>query len=54
MIGWRKSLAQEIASRPITVNAIAPGFIDANMTAALSSRLRQKQNVLGHIPLRRF
>jgi 3-oxoacyl-[acyl-carrier protein] reductase len=52
LIGLTKSLAQEIASRNITVNAIAPGFIDTDMTAALSEEL--KQNMLGHIPLKRF
>ena len=52
LIGLTKSLAQEIASRNITVNAIAPGFIDTDMTASLSDEL--KQNMLGHIPLKRF
>ncbi len=52
LIGLTKSLAQEIASRNITVNAIAPGFIDTDMTAALSEEL--KQNMLAHIPLKRF
>jgi 3-oxoacyl-[acyl-carrier protein] reductase len=52
LIGLTKSLAQEIASRNITVNAIAPGFIDTDMTAALSDQL--KQTMLAHIPLKRF
>jgi len=52
LIGLTKSLAQEIASRNITVNAIAPGFIDTDMTAGLSDEL--KQNMLAHIPLKRF
>jgi len=52
LIGLTKSLAQEIASRNITVNAIAPGFIDTDMTAVLSDQL--KQNMLTHIPLKRF
>src|SRR5579872_2821008 len=52
LIGLTKSLAQEIASRNITVNAIAPGFIDTDMTAGLSEELRQ--NMLAHIPLKRF
>jgi 3-oxoacyl-[acyl-carrier protein] reductase len=52
LIGLTKSLAQEIASRNITVNAIAPGFIETDMTAVLSEEL--KNNMLGHIPLKRF
>jgi 3-oxoacyl-[acyl-carrier protein] reductase len=52
LIGLTKSLAQEIASRNITVNAIAPGFIDTDMTAGLSEQL--KENMLAHIPLKRF
>jgi 3-oxoacyl-[acyl-carrier protein] reductase len=52
LIGLTKSLAQELASRNITVNAIAPGFIETDMTAGLSAEL--KQNMLAHIPLKRF
>jgi 3-oxoacyl-[acyl-carrier protein] reductase len=52
LIGLTKSLAQEMASRNITVNAVAPGFIDTDMTAGLSQELRD--NLLGHIPLKRF
>jgi 3-oxoacyl-[acyl-carrier protein] reductase len=52
LIGLTKSLALEIASRNITVNAIAPGFIDTDMTAGLSDEL--KQTMLAHIPLKRF
>jgi 3-oxoacyl-[acyl-carrier protein] reductase len=52
MVGMTKSLAQEIASRNITVNAVAPGFIDTDMTAVLSPELRQ--NMLAQIPLKRF
>src|SRR5204862_1006972 len=36
LIGFTKSLARELASRTITVNALAPGFIETDMTAALS------------------
>jgi 3-oxoacyl-[acyl-carrier protein] reductase len=52
LIGLTKALAQEMASRNITVNAIAPGFIETDMTAALAEDL--KNNMLSHIPLRRF
>ena len=52
LIGLTKSLAQEMASRNITVNAVAPGFIETDMTAGLSPEL--KENMLGHIPLKRF
>jgi 3-oxoacyl-[acyl-carrier protein] reductase len=52
LIGLTKSLAQEIASRTVTVNAVAPGFIETDMTAALSEDM--KNTLLTHIPLRRF
>src|ERR1700689_2880369 len=52
LIGLTKSLAQEIASRNITVNAVAPGFIETDMTAVLSDQVRE--NLLGHIPLKRL
>lgn len=52
LIGLTKSLAQEMASRNVTVNAVAPGFIETDMTAGLSTELRD--NLLGHIPLKRF
>src|SRR5580658_6247814 len=52
LIGLTKTIAQEMASRNITVNAVAPGFIDTDMTAILSAEL--KDNMLSHIPLRRF
>ncbi len=52
LIGLTKSLALEMASRNITVNAITPGFIETDMTAALSQE--QKDNLLAHIPLKRF
>lgn len=52
MIGLTKSLAREVASRVITVNAIAPGFIETDMTDQLSDRV--KEAMLGQIPLKRF
>jgi 3-oxoacyl-[acyl-carrier protein] reductase len=51
LIGLTKSLARELASRNITVNAIAPGFIVTDMTGALSDEI-QKQ-IIGRIPLGR-
>ncbi len=52
LIGLTKSMAQEMASRHITVNAVSPGFIDTDMTSVLSDELRAK--VLEAIPLRRL
>jgi 3-oxoacyl-[acyl-carrier protein] reductase len=52
LIGLTKSLAQEMASRNITVNAVAPGFVDTDMTAVLPEELRNR--MLEHIPLKRF
>ena len=48
MIGFSKALAQEVASRNITVNCIAPGFIESPMTDALNDQ--QKQGIMGTIP----
>jgi len=50
--GFTKSLAQEIGSREVTVNCVAPGFIDTDMTRALSED--QRHQLLGHIPLGRL
>jgi 3-oxoacyl-[acyl-carrier protein] reductase len=52
LIGFAKSLAQEFASRGVTVNAIAPGFIETDMTSALTEE--QSAAVLGMIPMRRM
>jgi 3-oxoacyl-[acyl-carrier protein] reductase len=52
IIGLTKSLAQEIASRNITVNAVAPGFIETDMTARLSQEVRDR--MMAAVPLKRF
>ena len=52
MIGFSKSLAQEIASRNITVNCVAPGFIESTMTGKLNDK--QKETIMGAIPMRRM
>lgn len=52
IIGFTKSTAREIASRGITVNAIAPGFIETEMTDALNEETRKA--ILATIPLGRF
>ena len=52
LIGMTKSLAKEIGSRNITVNAIAPGFIDTDMTKILSDD--KKKKILSQIPLNKF
>ena len=49
VVGFTKSLAQEVGSRNITVNCVAPGFIDTDMTRALSDA--QRQALLARIPL---
>jgi 3-oxoacyl-[acyl-carrier protein] reductase len=52
IVGFSKSLAREVGSRNITVNCIAPGFIDTDMTAALSEQ--QRHSLVGQIPLGRL
>jgi 3-oxoacyl-[acyl-carrier protein] reductase len=51
LVGFTKSVAREVASRGITANAIAPGFIETDMTAAMTDKAREA--VLGAIPLGR-
>lgn len=52
LIGLTKSLAQELASRNITINAVAPGFIETDMTGALTEE--QKSRITEAIPLKRI
>jgi 3-oxoacyl-[acyl-carrier protein] reductase len=52
LIGFTKSLAQEVGSRNITVNCVAPGFIDTDMTRALSDA--QREQLVTRIPLGRL
>jgi 3-oxoacyl-[acyl-carrier protein] reductase len=52
MIGFSKSLAQEVASRGVTVNCVAPGFIGSAMTDALNEQ--QRDAILGRIPAGRL
>lgn len=52
VIGFTKALARELASRNITVNAIAPGYIETDMTAKLNDA--QKQAILNLIPLKKI
>ncbi len=51
LIGMTKSLARELGSRGITVNAVAPGFIETDMTKGLSEQVRE--GMLSQIPLKR-
>jgi 3-oxoacyl-[acyl-carrier protein] reductase len=52
LAGFTKALAREVGSRGITVNCVAPGFIDTDMTRALNEA--QRTAMLAHIPLERF
>ncbi len=52
IIGFTKSVSRELASRNITVNIIAPGFIETDITSGLSDKV--KEHYLGQIPLSRF
>ena len=52
IFGFSKSLAREVGSRNVTVNSIAPGFIDTDMTRALSDA--QRDSLIQHVPLGRL
>ena len=52
IIGFTKSLAKEVASRNILVNAVAPGFIQTDMTAVLKDEI--KEDIANKIPLKRL
>jgi len=52
LTGFSKSLAREVGSRGITVNCVAPGFIDTDMTRALTEA--QRDALVGQVPLARF
>lgn len=52
LIGFTKSLAQEIATRNVTVNCVAPGFIESAMTEKLNDK--QRESIMGGIPMRRM
>ena len=52
VIGFSKSIAREVAARNVSVNVIAPGFIESDMTAVLSDKI--KDAMMGQIPMKRF
>jgi 3-oxoacyl-[acyl-carrier protein] reductase len=52
MIGMTKALAHEVASRHVTVNCVAPGFIETAMTTALTDK--QREQILGTVPVGRL
>jgi 3-oxoacyl-[acyl-carrier protein] reductase len=51
IVGFTKSVAREVASRGITANAVAPGFVETDMTAAMTDKAREA--VVGAIPMGR-
>ena len=52
LVGFARSLARELGSRGITSNVVAPGFVDSDMTAALSEE--RKATIIGAVPLGRY
>lgn len=52
ILGFTKSIAKELASRNIRANAVAPGFIETDMTAVLGENI--KENIYNQIPLKRM
>ncbi|MGW3246730.1 3-oxoacyl-[acyl-carrier-protein] reductase [Streptomyces sp. NPDC001070] len=52
LVGFARSLARELGSRNITVNVVAPGFVDTDMTRVLTDE--QRQNIVGQVPLARY
>jgi len=52
LVGFGRSLARELASRSITVNVVAPGFVDTDMTAVLTDD--QRKAILAGVPLGRY
>jgi len=52
IIGMTKALAKELASKRVTVNAVAPGFIETSMLAGVPENIRAR--ILEQIPMRRF
>ncbi|UFX98168.1 3-oxoacyl-ACP reductase family protein [Candidatus Gromoviella agglomerans] len=52
LVGFSKCLAQELAAKGVTVNCLAPGFVETNMTKIISDEMQQK--ILANIPMKRF
>ncbi|KJY42666.1 3-oxoacyl-ACP reductase [Streptomyces sp. NRRL B-1568] len=52
LVGFARSLARELGSRNITVNVVAPGFVDTDMTRVLSDE--QRESIVGNVPLGRY
>ncbi|MEU9120831.1 3-oxoacyl-[acyl-carrier-protein] reductase [Streptomyces sp. NPDC048506] len=52
LVGFARSLARELGSRNITVNVVAPGFVDTDMTRVLSDE--QRENIVKQVPLARY